>query len=152
MRIYLVGPLTGRPKAWIADWRTQIKSAIGEADFIDPTSWDIDTKEAFAVKERSAEALHRRDHGRLVVDRNKLLIKSADVVFANLLGAGAKASIGSVGELFLANGFGKPVIVVREKLGNVHDHAMLNAIASRICYTLEEGFGVLQEFAVPRVA
>ncbi|OAP38442.1 hypothetical protein AU381_23025 [Sinorhizobium glycinis] len=152
MRIYLVGPLTGQSPERITDWRSLAKSSIAEAEFIDPASWAIDTQEAYIAKERPTRAIRRRNHGRLVVDRNKLLIKSADVVFANLLGAGEKASVGSVGELFMAYSFGKPIVIVREAIGNVHDHAMVNAIASRICSSLEEGLAVIQEFAVTRVA
>lgn len=151
MRIYLVGPMTGQSGGDIKDWRSTVKSLISDADFVDPAVWDVDKKEWFHQKERPSEALRRRDHGRLVADRNKLLIKSSDLVFANLLGA-KKASIGSVGELFWGNSFGKPVIVVREAVGNVHDHAMVNAIATRICNSIEEGCDVLKEFKVPYVA
>lgn len=152
MRIYLVGPLTGRSKDGIDDWRAVVKSSMTDADFIDPASFEVDTKEAFLTPERPKQALQRIEHGRLVVERNKLLIKSTDLVLANFIGAGLKASIGSIGELFLANAYGKPVVILREKVGNVHDHAMLNAIASRVCFSLEEGLVALKEFYVPRVA
>jgi len=35
----------------------------------------------------------------------------------------------------------------REKVGNVHDHAMLNAMASCISHTLDDGFTAVAEFA-----
>jgi hypothetical protein len=73
-----------------------------------------------------------------VVDRNKHLIQSSDVVLANFLHA-ERASIGSIGELFWANAFRVPIIVVREPAGNVHDHAMVNAIASVVTHSLEDG-------------
>jgi hypothetical protein len=77
-------------------------------------------------------------HGRLVVDRNKHLIQSSDVVLVNFLSA-ERASIGSIGELFWANAFRVPIVVVRELTGNVHDHAMVNAIASVVTHSLEDG-------------
>ena len=151
MRTYLIGPITGLRSEQIGDWRSTMKALLPDVEFVDPAIWDIDKKERFLQKERPSDALRRRDHGRLVADRNKLLIKSSDIVFANLLGA-EKASIGSVGELFWADSFGKPIVVVREAVGNVHDHAMLNAIATRVCHSIEEGCAVLQEFKVPYVA
>ena len=79
--------------------------------------------------------------------RNVVLVRSCDVVLANFLGAGSKASIGSIGEIYWAEEFGKPVFIVRERFGNVHDHAMLNAIASRVVYALEDGFKLIEELA-----
>jgi nucleoside 2-deoxyribosyltransferase len=89
----------------------------------------------------------RLRHGRFIVHRNKNLIRTCDVVLANFLGAKARVSIGSVGELHRADAFGKPIILVRDKHGNIHDHAMLNAIASEICPDLETACGVIAKMA-----
>jgi hypothetical protein len=72
-------------------------------DFVDPSLEHSDATNAYKKKENDSEALRRLSHGRFVIDRNKLLIKSADLVFANFLDANDRASIGSVGELFFAN-------------------------------------------------
>lgn len=147
MRIYLTGPITGHSSAEIADWRAWAKASCPQFDWVDPTSTVFDSSIAYHKKESPSEAIERLLHGKLVVDRNKLLIRNSDLVFANFLGLQANVSIGSVGELFLASAFGKPVIVVREAEGNIHDHAMVNAIASKICFTLDDGIAYLQEFS-----
>jgi len=59
-------------------------------------------------------------------------------VLANFLRSD-RASIGSIGELFWANALRIPIVIVREQSGNVHDHAMLNAIASVVTSSLEDG-------------
>jgi hypothetical protein len=70
--------------------------------------------------------------------KTKFLSTNSDLILANLLGATHRVSTGVVGELLWANSFDKPVIIIRETFGNVHDHAMLYVIAGHICYSLEE--------------
>lgn len=147
MRVYLTGPITGFSSDEITDWRVWLKARCPQFEFVDPTIAPYDSSIAYQRKESPNEAIERLIHGRLVVDRNKLLIRNCDLVFANFLGVSTRVSIGSIGELFWANAFGKPIIVVREADGNIHDHAMVNAIASRVCFSPEEGLNYLLEFS-----
>lgn len=139
MKVYLSGPISGASGVTITDWRKQVLGLLPDSvEIFDPAAMAYDATSAYALPETAAEALERLRHGMLVVDRNKHLIQSSDVVLANLLAAD-HASIGSVGELFWANAFRVPIIIVRERTGNIHDHAMLNAIASMITHSLEDG-------------
>jgi len=147
MRAYLTGPITGKSSAEIVDWRKFLREQCQDIEFVDPTLADVNAEDSYVKHETASEALQRLNYGRLVIDRNRTLIKSCDLVLANFLTAANRASIGSVGELFLANAFGKPVIIVRQQFGNIHDHAMLNAIASRVCFSLEAGCETLISFA-----
>ena len=148
MRVYLSGPITGHPDNAIKSWRTlavQQLSRVGEV--IDPTLAPYNSEIAFEKQEAPPQALERLRHGLFVVRRNRNLIRTSDAVLANFLGAGSKASIGSIGEIYWADALGKPIIIVRERLGNVHDHAMLNAIASEVVFTLEDAFRLIEELA-----
>ena len=107
-------------------------------EIYDPAASTYDAALAYDAPESSSAALARLMHGQLVVDRNKHIIQSSDVVLANFLHS-EHASIGSIGELFWANAFRIPIVIVREQSGNVHDHAMLNAIASVVASSLEKG-------------
>jgi len=148
MRIYLSGPVTGHIDEAIKSWRATATQELAKvAEIIDPTLARYDSDVAFERRETPPEALDRLQHGLFVVRRNRNLIRSCDALLANFLGSGAKASIGSIGEVYWADAFGKPTIVVRERSGNVHDHAMLNAIASRVVYSLDEAFDVVRELA-----
>jgi nucleoside 2-deoxyribosyltransferase len=114
---------------------------------IDPAAAPYDTTKAFehtARRSNDVKTLERLKRGRVVIDRNKKLIAECDVVLANLLHS-KSASIGSVGEIFWAYAFGKPIIIVREDHGNVHDHAMLNAMATVIVDTLQEGCAAVRD-------
>ena len=108
------------------------------AQIVDPASLPYNASLAYMLSEKPSDALARQMHGRLVVDRNRKLIGSVDVMLANFLGS-QRASIGSIGELFWADTYGVPIVIVREASGNVHDHAMINALASKIATTLEDG-------------
>src|SRR5258708_14489717 len=112
MRIYLSGPITGHPDEAIRSWRSraiQRLSPLGEV--IDPTLARYDSDVAFQKQESPPEALDRLRHGLLVVKRNRNLIRSCDVVLANFLGTGAKASLGSIGDIYVADAFRKPVFI-----------------------------------------
>lgn len=139
MRVYLVGPITGQSDDRISGWRDHLRTIFPKVDYIDPASAPFDSALPDGMRETASETLRRLQHGRFVLDRNKMLIRSADVVLANFTGADSRPSIGSIGELFWADAFAKPIIVIREEKQNVHDHAMINALASRICFSLEEG-------------
>jgi hypothetical protein len=53
----------------------------------------------------------------------------SDVCFVNLLGA-TRVSIGTVLEIGMAHAARVPVVLVMEKSGNLHDHAMIRNYAS----------------------
>jgi nucleoside 2-deoxyribosyltransferase len=138
MRVYLSGPITGLKKSNIEGWRQRVSSLLPPGvQIIDPARSDYNEAIAFQKHENISDAMERLRHGRFIVDRNKNLIRNCDVVLANFLGVKTRVSIGSVGELHWADAFGIPIVVVRDKHGNVHDHAMLNAIASEICFDLD---------------
>lgn len=139
MRVYLSGPISGASNEEIVDWRKRAVALLpAGVDIYDPAASPYDVGLASDATEAPSAALARLMHGRLVVDRNKHIIQSSDVVLANFLHS-ERASIGSIGELFWANVFRIPIVIVREPSGNIHDHAMLNAIASVVTPSLEEG-------------
>jgi nucleoside 2-deoxyribosyltransferase len=148
MRVYLCGPMTGLKRTDIEGWRDHVSSLLSPfAQVIDTAHSDYDESNAFQRHETISQAMLRLRHGRFVVDRNKNLIRQCDIVLANFLIARTRVSIGSVGELYWADEFGKPIIIVRDKHGNVHDHAMVNAIASEICHDLDTACRVLIKIA-----
>jgi hypothetical protein len=109
------------------DWLAQ-----HNIDSIDPTRQATDSRVG-ALQAHSIELeLERLKHGRAVTQRNRFDVQRADLILANFLGANgppARVSIGSVGELFWADAYRKPIVLVRERAGNVHDHSMINDLA-----------------------
>lgn len=151
MRVYLTGPITGHSDKEIENWRTTVARQLESlAEVVDPAAYSYDNSLTFRTGETPEGAVTRLHHGQFVIERNKKLICDSDVVLANFLGASERASIGSIGELFWANAFDKPIIIIREKQGNVHDHAMVNAIAAIICSSLDEAVAAVGELAGSR--
>jgi hypothetical protein len=139
--IYLSGPLTGRSRLRAETWRGDVTRRLQpKYEVVDPAKHGYDPVVAYRKHHSAAQSGRLKDLGLRVVNRNKKLLRGCDVVLANFLGSGDRASIGAVGEVFLADALHKPILVVREAKGNVHDHAMLNAVATCVVYSLEDAY------------
>ncbi len=100
MKIYLSGPISGCSEGEIVGWRAKVLELLPHTvEVFDPAVALYNSTAAYTREESPTEGLLRLRHGLLVVDRNKHLIRSSDVVLANLLHA-EHVSIGSIGELF----------------------------------------------------
>jgi nucleoside 2-deoxyribosyltransferase len=151
VRVYLSGPITGGSDRSIETWRHLITRRLAKTvQVVDPASYYYEAGVAYLKAETPLQAAKRLRHGAHVVQRSQSLIEGCDLVLANLLESPERASIGAVGEIFLAHALDKPVIIVRQQHGNVHDHAMLNAIAERICHSLDDAATAIGELALRR--
>jgi nucleoside 2-deoxyribosyltransferase len=83
-----------------------------------------------------------------MLDRDRYDLARCDLVLANLLGA-RTVSIGSVGEIFWADAMRKPVVLVREPHFNVHDHALINAIACCVVDNLDAAVAKINLLLLP---
>jgi len=86
-----------------------------------------------------------RSIGKEIITRNRAGILNSDLVIVNLLGS-ADASIGSVGEAFWADAYRKPIVIVRDKFHNPHDHLMLNEIATWLCHDLDSAVSIVRRY------
>jgi len=129
--VYLSGPITGVSERTARGWRQHVIDRLAPALIgVDPTRNAIDTTIVSQVQLDDAARLKHLRHGKEILERNRNDLARCDLVLANLLGA-ERASIGAIGEIFWADAFRKPVIIVRESSGNIHDHGMVNAIAAQ---------------------
>jgi len=127
--VYLAGPISGAVENDAVAWRNVVRETLSsEIDTIDPLRMTTDFSRSYGTSDL-VKAMDRMQHGRSAVSKMLFDLKRSDVVLANLTGA-SDISIGTVAELFLANNANIPTVVVKEQSGNVHDHAMLNAIIS----------------------
>ena len=141
--VYLSGPITGtsaREDIWRANVRRKLSPAF---TFFDPSLQAADRRIGYLQSLSPAEDLERLRHGKFAADRNRHQVAKSDVLLCNFLHAKDRVSIGSVGEIHWANAFNIPIIIIREGQGNIHDHAILNAIASKLCSSLDDACSVL---------
>jgi nucleoside 2-deoxyribosyltransferase len=66
---------------------------------------------------------------------------NCSLVFINLLGT-KKVSIGTVMEIAWADANRIPIVLVMEKEGNLHDHAMINECVGFRVSTIREGIEI----------
>jgi hypothetical protein len=129
--VYLCGPITGISTPKAIAWRRKVIDALeNHARIIDPTRDSPNPTRQSDEAEARPLTTARLLHGKRTVARDRFDLQRSDLVLACFLGAKA-VSIGAVGEIFWADAFRKPVIIVREE-NNVHNHDMLNDLAGWI--------------------
>jgi nucleoside 2-deoxyribosyltransferase len=134
--VYLAGAITNAANSPATDWRTECRNGLApEIDSISPTRQRMEVIDE-SKELTSDERLRLILHGRSIAARDRFDISRCDLVLANLKNS-SKVSIGSVGEIFWADAYRKPVILVRER-GNIHTHAMLDALVGWIFEDLNE--------------
>jgi hypothetical protein len=145
-RVFLSGPITGCSQEQSSNWRQYVRERFSSGIItIDPTRDSVDSTVVSERELDEAARLHNLTHGKEILDRNRQDIARCDIVLANFLGA-QRVSIGAVGELFWADIFRKPVIVVREVSHNPHDHGLINAIAFLTLHSLESAIEKINRF------
>jgi nucleoside 2-deoxyribosyltransferase len=112
--------------------------------FFDPASHSADRSIAYLQSMTPRESFDRLRHGKFIADRNRHRISKSDALLCNLIGAKERVSIGSIGEIHWANAFAIPIIIIREHDGNVHDHSIVNALASELCFSIDDACCVLK--------
>lgn len=112
--VYLAGAITGLPGSGNKDWRSQCRDRLApDIEVLSPLRQHIEVIDE--SKDLNCEdRLRLMQHGRSIVARDRLDVTRCNLLIVNLKGT-ACVSIGSVGEIFWADAFRKPVIMVREK-------------------------------------
>jgi hypothetical protein len=134
--VYLGGPITNTEEGERGDWRETCRNRFApDIQVISPLRQKVETIDE--SHELSADQrLQLMQHGRGVAARDRFDVARCDLLFMNLKNS-KNISIGSVGEIFWADAYRKPVIVVREN-GNIHTHAMLDALIGWTFLDLDE--------------
>ncbi len=141
--VFLCGPITGVSLEHAMSWRLKVSRALaGHVRVIDPTRHGVESRRWSADASGQSLTVDRLLHGKSTVARDRFDVERADLIFACFLGA-TSISIGSVGEIFWANAFTKPVIVVRES-HNPHNHDMLNELAGWIFEDLDSAIAQIR--------
>ncbi len=131
--VYLAGPITGTVQADVRPWRQYVSEKLQE-DIValSPMRDSVDTTDDFPL------TIEKLRHGKGVVSRDRFDVGRCDLLFVNLLKA-SRVSIGTVGEIFWADAYRKPVILVMESTNqNPHFHLMLLELAAWRFDTLDE--------------
>ena len=134
--VYLSGPICGLTYDASNDWRTHVAECLTATSphihCLNPMRSHEFLRAHGVIEDKAAQ--NDPSRGFLVSDefigvRDALDTMKADVCFVNLLGA-KRVSIGTVLEIGMAHAARVPIVLVMEKSGNLHDHAMVRNYAS----------------------
>ena len=138
--VYLAGAIKGLTYKNCNDWRKYAKQELTKHGLV-----GISPMRAKEFLDTGNLLLENYDHviasQEGVVARDRMDVKSCDVMLANLLGL-EKITIGTMVEYGWADAYRKPIITIIEKTGNVHEHYFVRELTAFRVETLEEGLSV----------
>lgn len=141
--VYLAGPITGLTYDEGQDWRTYAQNWL-DNEGIDGFSplrakgylKSLGALDSGGTPDSAYWGLNELSSPSGITTRDRFDCMGRDLVLANLLGA-ERISVGTCIELGWADASRTPLVVVMEE-GNVHTHAMVEAVAGFIVPTLDE--------------
>lgn len=146
--VYLAGPITGCSYDGCTDWRELAMKKFPEGVVgLSP----MRSKEYLIGKTTVADQYDEKvlSTQRGIFARDSWDCRRCDAILINMLGA-ETVSIGTVMEIAWAHAFNKPVVLVMEKEGNIHEHSMLREACPWRVETLDEGIAVIAALFVPK--
>jgi len=139
--IYLAGPITGKTYTGCTDWREHfVQNAPAGLVGLSPMRSKQYLRQETSVADQYTESLLSCQRG--IFARDSWDTHRCDALLVNLLGAD-RVSIGTVMEIAWAQAARKPIVLVMEKEGNIHEHAMLREACPFRVETLEEAYATL---------
>ena len=147
--LYLGGPIRGLSYGESTDWRAYVASKMPRhIKVLSPMR---------AKKYLSGEKIlgngyeaYPLSSQRGTNSRDRFDVGRCDMLFFNFLGA-MRVSIGSVKEIGWADAWRKPMVIVMEPEGNIHDHVLIREAADFRVTTLDLGSEIVISVLTPGV-
>ena len=124
--VYLAGPITGLGYDGVVEWREYVAKDLEDCGIVpySPMRAKQFLKDIKSFSKAGEPGEGQLATGEAITTRDHWDCSTKDLIFVNFLGA-KTVSIGTVMEIAWAHAYRKPVVLVMEKEGNPHDHAML---------------------------
>lgn len=133
LKIYLAGSIVGVSIKDLKEYFHYTKISLEEIGFQVFTPFIESDSLANKLDDEGKDP---SDTARAIVDRDKWMVRTSDIILCNLLSGKERVSIGSVAEITLAKELGKHVIVIMQK-ENIHQHPFVTEAAD-VIFTDEE--------------
>ena len=143
--VYLSGPISGLMYDEAAlGWRKEVGGTLETAGAVvlDPTRLETENYNSKVPISPLADQQSVMLNWKSITTKDRFYVQETDVVLMNLLGS-TRVSIGSMLELGWADLLRKPVILVMEQEGNMHDHAMVREMAGFHTTSLDQGVDLI---------
>lgn len=145
--VYLAGPITGLSFDNCINWREWfIRGLPSQIVGLSPLRGKDYLEGEEEVKHQYADWVLSTERGLTTRDYND--VKRSELIVANLFGA-KTVSIGTVMEIAWARAMQKPVILIMEKEGNLHDHPMIRDSVGYRVETLDEALWLTKVILLP---
>jgi len=148
--VYMAGPITGLSYSGSTNWRILFKNLLKSTEDLlvglSPLRAKDYLAEELEIKDHYAEHPLSSQRGITTRDRNDVM--NCDLLLVNLLGA-KTVSIGTVMEIAWADMLRKPIVLVIEKEGNLHDHAMIREVTGYRVESLADALPIIKAILLP---
>jgi len=145
--IYLAGPITGQSYEGATDWRKDVIQKLPpEICGFSPLRSKTYLLNETSIADSYEQTVMSSQRG--IFARDHYDCQRCDAIFVNLLGA-ERISIGTAMEIAWAVAYNKPIILVMEEEGNLHDHAMIREACPLTVRTIDEGIHLITSLLLP---
>lgn len=148
-KVYLAGPISGLTYDHAQDWReeaTLLLACCGIQGYSPLRAKEFLRAEGELGSEDRRVEVMATDRG--IMTRDHYDCMTSDVILCNLLGA-SRVSVGTVMEIAWAFAYRKPLVVVMEPSGNLHDHPMIREAIGYHVSDLGEAVAVVRAILQP---
>lgn len=144
-KVYLAGPIQDLSYGEATEWRVYAKRVLGSVKI---NGYSPMRDKDYLSSEQKLGGSYDQDDmpmstGRGVITRDFYDVESSDAVLVYLLGA-TQISVGTVCEIAWAWQMRKPLVLVMEKTGNVHDHVFIKQMYGFRVDSLDLGLNIIQ--------
>lgn len=136
--VYLAGPILGRTGPEANRWREYVAEALAEHDIIGISP--LRCEPIIGERYDGNYPDDRFGTSRAISAKNRFDVMACDLVFAYMPDT-CPMSIGTLGEIFWADAYGKQVILVSDS-PSLWDHPVLDAAVDWKLSTIHEGIDV----------
>jgi nucleoside 2-deoxyribosyltransferase len=150
--VYLAGPISGCTYDEATDWRDEVQKQLLRSGIraVSPLRAKVYLREcsgpiadSYESDEFDQEVFGNMSTPHGITTRDRFDCMNTSVLFVNLLGT-ERVSIGTCMEIAWADAMRIPSVIVMEKNGNQHDHAMINECTGFRVSTIREGVEVIK--------
>ncbi len=151
--VYLAGPITGCGYPEATNWRNEVTNLLrvdgrpnSTIRCFSPLRAKLYLSEEKSISDSYEGTVLSSQRG--IFARDSFDCQRCDILFVNLLGA-ERVSIGTVMEIAWAWAYKKPIVLVIEEKGNIHEHAMIKEACPFTVHTIKDGVRLIENILLP---
>ncbi len=149
-KVYLAGPITGLDFEGATDWRIEVTKLMRPIEALSPMRYKSYLAQYGKLRAQyeNTDIRHPLSTDQGITTRDRWDVQRCDLILMNFLGA-ERVSVGTCIEVGWGDAYRKPIILVMEREGNLHEHGMIQSIIGYRVETLEEAVDITKALLLP---